>query len=76
MKLLAVFILSIYDKQYGFGFPIVSKIEKVPRGIQDEMSRKDTANSVKLVSTIGALASPQKGMEPVVRKGEQFALVL
>ena len=28
-----------------------SKIEKVPRGIQDEKSRKDTASSVKPVST-------------------------
>ena len=31
-----------------------SKMEKVPRGIQGEKSRKDTASSVKLVSTIGA----------------------
>ena len=31
-----------------------SKIEKEPRGIQGEKSRKDTASSVQLVSTIGA----------------------
>ena len=31
-----------------------SKIEKVPRDIQGEMSRKDTSSLVKLVSTIGA----------------------
>ena len=30
------------------------KIEKVPRGIQGEKSRKDTVSSVKLVSTSGA----------------------
>ena len=38
----------------------LSKIEKVPRGIQGDKSRKDTASSGKLVSTIGALASPKK----------------
>ena len=30
------------------------KTEKVPRGIQGEKSRKDAANSGKLVSIIGA----------------------
>ena len=34
-----------------------SKIKKVPRDIQGEMSGKDRASSEKLVSTIGALAS-------------------
>ena len=37
------------------------KVEKVPRDIQGEKSRKDTAISGKLVSSIGALASPKKG---------------
>ena len=36
-----------------------SKIEKVPRGIRGEKSSKDMASSVNLVSTIGALASPE-----------------
>ena len=34
---------------------------KVPRGIQDETSSKDMANSRNLVSEIGAKASPKKG---------------
>ena len=38
-----------------------SKIEKVPRGIRGEKSRKDMASSRNLVSTIGALASPKIG---------------
>ena len=33
--------------------PAQSKIEKVPRGIQGEKSRKDMASSKNLVSTIG-----------------------
>ena len=37
-------------KSYSSGF--TSKIEKVPRGIQGEKSRKDTTSSGKLVSTI------------------------
>ena len=40
---------------------IVSKIEKVPRGIQGEKSSRDMASSRNLVSTIGAQASPKKG---------------
>ena len=39
----------------------MNKIEKVPRGIQGEKSSKDTTSSRKVVSTIGALASPKKG---------------
>ena len=39
----------------------ISKIEKVPRGIQGEKSSKDMASSRNLVSTIGALASPKMG---------------
>ena len=39
----------------------MSKIEKVPRGIQGEKSSKDMASSRNLVSTIGAQASPKKG---------------
>ena len=35
-------------------FFVEGKIEKVPRGIQNKKLRKDTAISVKLVSTIGA----------------------
>ena len=37
---------------------VLSKIEKVPRGIRGEKSSKDMANSRNLVSTIGAQASP------------------
>ena len=40
---------------------IISKIEKVPRGIRGEKSSKDMASSRNLVSTIGALASPKMG---------------
>ena len=38
---------------------VISKIEKVPRGIRGEKSSKDMASSRNLVSTIGALASPK-----------------
>ena len=40
---------------------IVSKFEKVPRGIQDEKSSKDMASSRNLVSPTGAQACPKKG---------------
>ena len=40
---------------------LLSKIEKVPRGIRGEKSSKDMASSRNLVSTIGALASPKLG---------------
>ena len=40
---------------------LLSKIEKVPRGIRGEKSSKDMASSRNLVSTIGALASPKMG---------------
>ena len=40
---------------------MLSKIEKVPRGIRGEKSSKDMASSRNLVSTIGALASPKMG---------------
>ena len=56
---------------------IWSKIEKVSRGIQGNKSRKDTASSVKLVSTIGAWATPLKGgggAAPGVRKGKHSLL--
>ena len=40
---------------------VLSKIEKVPRGIRGEKSSKDMASSRNSVSTIGALASPKMG---------------
>ena len=40
---------------------LMSKIEKVPRGIRGEKSSKDMASSRNLVSTVGALASPKMG---------------
>ena len=40
---------------------LISKIEKVPRGIRGKKSSKDMASSRNLVSTIGALASPKMG---------------
>ena len=46
-------VMALCDKQ--------SKIEKATRGISGEKSRKDTASLVKVVSTIGTQASPQKG---------------
>ena len=52
----------------------ISKIKKVPRGIRDEKSSKDTASSRNLVSTIWALASPKWGTEPGVRKGKRSLL--
>ena len=45
---------------------INGKIEKVPRGIRGEKSSKDMASSRSLVSTIGALASPKMGTEPLM----------
>ena len=47
-----------YDTQFC---AMMSKIEKVPRGIRGEKSSKDMASSRNLVSTIGALASPKMG---------------
>ena len=47
-------------KFFNFIF-VMSKIEKVPRGIRGEKSSKDMASSRNLVSTIGALASPKMG---------------
>ena len=43
-----------YQGSMHFHMHILCKIEKVPRGIQGEKSRKDTASSVKLASPIGA----------------------
>ena len=40
---------------------VLSKIEKVPRGIQGKKSSRDMASARNLVSTIGAQASPKKG---------------
>ena len=40
---------------------VLSKIEKVLRGLQGEKSSRDTASLRNLVSTIGAQASPEKG---------------
>ena len=40
---------------------LISKIEKVPRGIRGEKWSKDMTSSRNLVSTIGALASPKMG---------------
>ena len=42
-----------------------SKIEKVPKGIQGEMSSKEMASSRNLVSTFGAKASPKGGRNQV-----------
>ena len=52
-------IPDIHTEQKKKG--ILSKIEKVPRGIRGEKSSKDMASSRNLVSTIGALASPKMG---------------
>ena len=41
---------------------VISKIEKVPRGIRGEKSRKDIASSRNLVSTTGSHASPKMGV--------------
>ena len=47
----------------------VSKIEKVPRGIQGKQSSKDTASSWNLVSTKGSQASRKKGDETRCSEG-------
>ena len=41
---------------------------KVPRGIQGEKSGKDKTISENLILTIGAYASPQKGLNQVSPK--------
>ena len=62
-----IYNLLCFRKVFCFAFSlfltmqIVSKIEKVPRGIRGEKSSKDMASSRNLVSTIGALASPKMG---------------
>ena len=50
---------TMANKQYSVIFyfcvnKLLSKIEKVPRGIRGEKSSKDMASSRNLVSTIGA----------------------
>ena len=41
------------------------------RWVQGEKFSKDTASLSNLISTIGAQASPKRGMEPGVRKGKR-----
>ena len=53
----------------------LSKIKKVPKGIQSEKSSKDTASYKNLVSAIRAQASPKRGTEPGLRKGKRLLLV-
>ena len=53
-----------------FNFHSINKIEKVPRDIQGEKSRKDKASSGKLVSSIG-ISKSNKGTEPGVPKGNR-----
>ena len=53
-------ILSLAVSCFGL-FLRLSKVEKVPRGIQGEKSSKEMTNSRNLVSTIIAQASPKKG---------------
>ena len=55
-------------------FALLSKIEKVLRGIQDKKSSKDMTSSRNLVSTIGAQARPKKGTDPGVRKDKRSLL--
>ena len=54
------FNLSVAYFDCTFEQWLQSKIEKVPMSIQGEKSRRDTASSGKLVSTIAALASAKK----------------
>ena len=49
------------DTIWKFKVSYSSKIEKVPRGIQGEMSSKVMASSRNLVSTTGEQASPKLG---------------
>ena len=53
---------------------LLSKIEKVPRGIQGEKSSKDMASSKNLVSTLEHKQVPKRGTEPGVRKGKRSLL--
>ena len=64
INLSAVDIILYVQCRFAFSYnqvSILSKIEKVPRGIRGEKSSKDMASSRNLVSTIGALASPKIG---------------
>ena len=65
-----------YDLIDQFSYkPYSMQIDKVPRGIQGEKSSKDMTTPKNLDSTIGAQASPQKGVtEPGVRKGKRSLL--
>ena len=51
--------------QYNLAQTLLSKIEKVSRGIQYEKSRKDTASSGKLDSIIGTGKSQKWGRNQV-----------
>ena len=48
-------------QEFRFKNMKLSKIEKVPRGFQDEKWSKDMASSRNLVSIIGAQASSKRG---------------
>ena len=61
---------NVIDPAY---FVLGSRIEKIPRDIQCEMSRKDTTSSEKFVETVGHKQVP-KGTEPGVRKGKRSLL--
>ena len=60
-KISGLFNFSVAHFNCTFEQRLQSKMEKVPMSIQREKSRKDTAGSEKLVSTIAALASAKKG---------------
>ena len=55
---ICIFPMAMY---FELVLRVKGKIQKVPRGIQGEKSSKDMASSRNLVSTIGALASPEMG---------------
>ena len=55
-----VFVMGLSQVSIFF-LGIISKFEKVPRGIRGEKSSKDMASSRNSVSTIGASASPKMG---------------
>ena len=53
---------------------LISKIEKVPRGIQCEKSRKDTTSSVKTGLSYISISPKKGGTEPGVQKRKRSLL--
>ena len=66
-----MFCQKLSSNSYSVKRRYLSKIEKIPMGIQGQNSGKDMASSRNLVSTSAAQASPKTGAELGVRKGKR-----